>query len=207
MLAIVDYKAGNLTSVRLALETIGVEGTITSDPERIAAADRIIFPGVGAAGAAMENLRRFGLDEALRDATARGVPLLGICVGMQVLLDFSEEDDGTPMLGLIPGRVVRFRPEDPRIKVPQIGWNNVHAVTQTPMLDEIPNDGDFYFVHSYYPVPKDESHILATTDYAGTLFASMLRRDNIVATQFHPEKSGPLGLKLLANFVVNPLAF
>ena len=204
MLAIVDYKAGNLTSVKLALETVGAEGTITSDPDTVASADRIIFPGVGAAGSAIKTLKTLGLDEALRDAVRRGTPLLGICVGMQVLLDFSEEDGGTEMLGFIPGRVIRFRPTDRWDKVPQIGWNSVRWTPENighPFFKDIDNGTDFYFVHSFYPVPRHPKHILAETDYAGSSFASVLRHENILATQFHPEKSGRLGLQLLTNFV------
>jgi glutamine amidotransferase len=204
VLAIIDYKAGNLTSVQLALETIGVTGTITSDPKTVTIAKRVIFPGVGAAGAAMKNLRNFGLDDALRDIVRRGVPLLGICVGMQVLLNFSEEDGGTDMLGLIPGRVVRFSPTNSWDKVPQIGWNSVYwspENTDSTFLQKITNPSDFYFVHSYYPVPDQSSHILAQTDYAGTTFASILQCENIIATQFHPEKSGKIGLQLLENFI------
>ena len=204
MLTIVDYKAGNLTSVKLALKSIGVAGTITSAPETVASADRIIFPGVGAAGSAMQNLRTLGLDDALREAVGRGVPLLGICVGMQVLLDFSEEDGGTEMLGFIPGRVVKFQSSNPWDKVPQIGWNTAvwpSKVAEHPFFKGINNGSDFYFVHSYYPVPKNGAHVLASTDYAGTKFASILQKENILATQFHPEKSGTLGLQLLRNFV------
>ena len=203
MLAIVDYKAGNLTSVKLALETIGVSGTITSDPQVVASAERIIFPGVGAAGAAMENLRQLGLDMALRDTVRQGVPLLGICVGMQVLLDFSEEDGGTDTLGLIPGKVVKFQPTSHRDKVPQIGWNAVSWSEENadhPFLQGIASGSDFYFVHSFYPVPMDPKWTLAMTEYAGVMFASALHRDNVLAVQFHPEKSGKSGLQLLANF-------
>ena len=208
MLAIVDYKAGNLTSVQLALKTIDVAGVVTSDPHVVASADRIIFPGVGAAGAAMNNLRRMGIDEALRDAVRKGTPLLGICVGMQILLDFSEEDAGTNTLGIVPGRVVKFQPANRRDanrrdKVPQIGWNSVSWSAENsnhPFLNSIPNGSDFYFVHSFYSVPKNPEHTLATTEYTGETFASILHRANVIAVQFHPEKSGENGLKLLANF-------
>lgn len=206
MIAIVDYKAGNLTSVRLALESVGVDGTITSKPEDIVRADRVIFPGVGAAGSAMQNLRSLGLDDALRDVVRRGVPLLGICVGMQVLLDYSEEDDGTELLGFIPGHVVRFQPTDPWDKVPQMGWNNVSwdgKDMELPFLKGVPNNSDFYFVHSFYPQPENENDVLARTNYADILFASMLKHENILATQFHPEKSGQVGLQLLANFATS----
>lgn len=205
MLAIVDYKAGNLTSVRLALESIGAEATITSDPDVVARADRVIFPGVGAAGSAMQNLKNFGLDDALRTVVGRGVPLLGICVGMQVLLDFSEEDGGTEMLGFIPGRVLRFRPTERWTKVPQIGWNNVRFASKDaarlPIFRDIADGDDFYFVHSFYPAPQNEEHVLARAEYAETVFSSVIRHENILATQFHPEKSGRVGLKLLENFV------
>lgn len=206
MLAIVDYKAGNLTSVRLAFQTLGIEGTITSAPEVVARADRVVFPGVGAAGSAMDTLRHLGLDQAIRDAVGRGTPLLGICVGMQVLLDFSEEDGGTGMLGFIPGRVVRFQPTNHWDKVPQIGWNSVRwspSDAESPIFQGLTSGDDFYFVHSYYPAPKDEKHVLARTRYAGVDFASALRHENILATQFHPEKSGKVGLRLLENFAKN----
>ena len=203
MIAIVDFKAGNLTSVQLALKTIGVSGVITSDSQVVASADRIIFPGVGAAGAAMESLRRLGLDEALRDAVKKGKPLLGICVGMQVLLDFSEEDGGTNTLGFIPGRVVKFQPTNRRDKVPQIGWNTVSWAAEEdnhPFLKGVANNSDFYFVHSFYSAPNDPKLTLATTEYAGVTFASILHYANVTAVQFHPEKSGQNGLCLLANF-------
>lgn len=203
MLAIVDYKAGNLTSVQLALKTIGVAGVITSDPQVIMSANRIIFPGVGAAGAAMNHLRQLGLADALCDAVRKGTPLLGICVGMQVLLDFSEENGGTDTLGLVSGKVLKFRSTDRWDKVPQIGWNSVSWSEENknhPFLKNVTNGSDFYFVHSFYPIPKDPRCVLATTKYAGITFASMLHCENVIATQFHPEKSGKNGLTLLANF-------
>jgi glutamine amidotransferase len=200
MITIVDYKAGNLTSVRLALEAIQVQAEITSDPAIVAKADKVIFPGVGAAGAAMEEVKGFGLDTALKDFYATGKPFLGICVGTQILLDSSEENGGTPCLGLIPGEVKRFCPTSHYDKIPQIGWNAVHFTRQHPVLGGIEDNSEFYFVHSYYPAPLHQEHRIGETEYAGANFASILGYNNLIATQFHPERSGRIGLKLLENF-------
>ncbi|MDR1053299.1 MAG: imidazole glycerol phosphate synthase subunit HisH [Planctomycetaceae bacterium] len=205
MLAIIDYKAGNLTSVKLAMSTIGVEGVITSDPEVVRKADRVIFCGVGAAGAAMLTLKQSHLDDAIYDIVQRGIPLLGICLGMQILLDYSEEND-TQTLGIIPGQTVRFQPDNHYTKIPQIGWNSADWTNIDPndpdkkYFDNIKSGSEFYFVHSYYPVPKNSENILATTEYANVNFASVIRYKNVIATQFHPEKSGHVGLKFLENF-------
>ena len=205
MIAIVDYKAGNLTSVQLACSALGCEAVVTSDPQQILAAERVIFPGVGAAGAAMKHLTSMKLVQVLHDVASRGTPFMGICLGTQILLEFSEEDGGTPTLGLLPGRVPRFQPQDRRDKVPQIGWNQVRKVRNHPLLAGIDDDSEFYFVHSYYPAPATPDLTIGTTDYAGITFTSMLGRANVVATQFHPEKSGRIGLKLLNNFLTwNP---
>ncbi len=201
MIAIVDYKAGNLTSVQLACRALGCEAVVTSDPQQILAAERVIFPGVGAAGAAMQHLTSMNLVSVLREVANKGTPFLGICLGTQILLEFSEEDDGTPTLGLLPGRVPRFQPTDRRDKVPQIGWNQVHQVRKHPLLEGIEDDSEFYFVHSYYPAPSTPDLTIGTTDYADITFSCMLGRANIAATQFHPEKSGRIGLKLLNNFL------
>lgn len=200
MIAVVDYRAGNLTSVRLALEAIGVSGVVTCRAADIRAADRVIFPGVGAAAAAMANLRQLGLEEALRDAVAQGTPFLGICLGMQIIFDFSEEDGGVNGVGLIRGRVRRFQPGDPMTKVPHMGWNAVKQVRTHPVFDGIDSGSEFYFVHSYYPDPADPARVVGETDYGGTVFASVVGQANLVATQFHPEKSGRIGLRLLKNF-------
>ena len=200
MIAIVDYKAGNLTSVRLALEAIQVQAEITSDPAVVAQAEKVIFPGVGAAGAAMEDVKRFGLDAALKDFYATGRPFLGICVGTQIMLDSSEENGGTPCLGVIPGTVKCFRPTSHYDKIPQIGWNTVHLTRQHPVLEGIEDNSEFYFVHSYYPAPSHPEHRLGETEYADATFAAILGRENVIATQFHPERSGRIGLKLLENF-------
>ena len=200
MIAIVDYRAGNLTSVQLAFRALGREAAVTSDPQAILAASRVVFPGVGAAGSAMRNLSDLHLIPVLKEVAARGTPFLGICLGTQILLDFSEEDGGTQTLGLLPGRVPRFQPKDPWDKVPQIGWNQVRIARPHPLLEGIDDGSEFYFVHSFYPAPSDPALAIGTTDYAGVTFASMVGRGNVAATQFHPEKSGRIGLRLLANF-------
>ncbi len=200
MIAIIDYRAGNLTSVKLAFDTIGREAQITSDPARILSAERVIFPGVGAAGAAMNHLHALNLADTIREVARRGTPFLGICLGTQIILEHSEEDGGVDTLGLLPGRVVRFTPADRYHKVPHMGWNRVMPRTQHPLFEGIEPETEFYFVHSYYPAPASDDCVLATTNYAGVTFAAALGRGSIVATQFHPEKSGKAGLRLLENF-------
>ncbi len=201
MIAIVDYKAGNLTSVKRALEFLGHACEITDRAERICAADRVILPGVGAAGATMDNLRELHLADVLRDdVAARGKPFLGICIGIQVLLDHSEENDAD-CLGIIAGRIARYPRsiDGRRLKVPQIGWNRVRQVRAHPVFAGVPDNTHFYFVNSYYPIPDDPSVTVATSDY-GVPFTAAIARDNVLATQFHLEKSGAAGLKLLDNF-------
>lgn len=200
MVAIIDYNAGNLTSVRLALEYIGVPCEITSDPGRIMAAERVIFPGVGAAGAAMDNLRSIELIEPIKSVVSSGVPFLGICLGTQVIFEFSEEDGGTECMGIVPGAVKRFRPSDPMCKIPQMGWNAVEFKARHPLFEGIEDGSEFYFVHSYYPAPSDAQYTLGETDYADVRFASVVGKGNLFATQFHPERSGRIGLRLLENF-------
>lgn len=201
MIAIVDYRAGNLTSVRLACDTLGAAAEITDRADRIRAAERVIFPGVGAAGSAMQNLRDLGLVEVIGEVVARGTPFLGICVGTQILFAHSEEDGGTEGLGLLPGSVKLFRPDDPFDKVPQMGWNAVAQVRAHPLFDGVEDNSEFYFVHSYYPDPSHREVVLGETAYAGVRFAAVVGRANLVATQFHTEKSGRVGLRLLENFV------
>lgn len=192
--AIVDYRAGNLTSVRLAFEAIGVETVVTSDADTVRGAARVVFPGVGAAASAMENLRALGLVDAVREAATDGRPFLGICLGMQILFEHSEEDGGVDLLGILPGRVRRF-PNVPGCKVPEIGWNQVRGLG----IEGVPDGSEFYFVHSYYA--EKGPCTLGITEYAGVEFSSAVRRGNLIATQFHPEKSGRLGLVLLKDFV------
>ncbi|MDR1360324.1 MAG: imidazole glycerol phosphate synthase subunit HisH [Deltaproteobacteria bacterium] len=202
MLAILDYEAGNQTSVMRGLAGQGLEAVITAEAEVLAAADGVIFPGVGAAGQAMAMLRRTGLDNALRDLLAAGKPLLGICLGCQILLDFSEEDD-TPTLGLVPGRCRRFDPklrdEDGQLlRIPHMGWNSCALKTPCRLFQGLPPEAEFYFVHSYYADPRPDL-VIATTRH-GLDFCSVLGRDGLWAVQFHPEKSGRAGLALLRNF-------
>ena len=202
MFAIVDYQGGNLASVKRALEYLGYDAEITDDPDRIRASQAVIPPGVGGAGQTMSNLNRLGLDEVIRDdIVGQGVPFLGICIGVQVTLSHSAEDGGTDCLGLIPGQVRRFpsQSDSERLKVPQIGWNRVRFVQDHPVFEGVHNDQVFYFVNSYYPDPDSDDHALATTEY-GVKFASVVGNGSLVATQFHLEKSGEAGLKMLDNF-------
>ena len=218
MITIIDYKAGNLTSVKLAFESIGCEVKITDRPEEILRGEKIVFPGVGAAKAAMDNLKELKLIEPIRKVIADGVPFLGICIGMQVLFDSSEEDGGTECLGILPGSVKKFKsadrsaspsaraeagetsPQGELCKIPQIGWNTVKIVKQLPIFDGIEDQSEFYFVHSFYPACSDKNHIIGQTEYAGAIFASAAGKGNFAAVQFHPERSGRIGLKLLENF-------
>ena len=202
MLAILDYEAGNQTSVRRALDFLGVPCAITAEPEVLLQAQGVIFPGVGAAGQAMAELRGKGLDAVLGELIGSGRPLLGICVGCQILLDYSAEND-TATLGVLRGECQRFDPawkdEDGRnLIIPHMGWNGLRRKMECVLLDNVPDEAEFYFVHSYFPVPTPEL-VLATTFY-GREFASLFGRPGLWATQFHPEKSGRPGLTLLANF-------
>ncbi len=202
MLAILDYKAGNQTSVSRALTYLGIDNEITADPARIASAKGIVFPGVGAAGQAMHELTSTGLDDVLRAQVKAAKPLLGICVGCQILLDYSEEND-TKTLGIAPGQCAMFNPalteeDGSPIKVPHMGWNRLKVVRETPLLTGIDAQAEFYFVHSYYPVPA-AGNVIATTDY-GLEFCSVHGRDGLWAVQFHAEKSGRPGLRILENF-------
>ncbi len=194
MTAIVDYRAGNLTSVKLAFDALGEQVAVTDRPEVIAAAERVVFPGVGAAKSAMKNLAELGLVEAVRAAAVSGRPFLGICLGMQILFEHSAEDGGVDTLGVIPGRVKRF-PEVPGVKVPEIGWNQVAGNGDMGFADGT----EFYFVHSYYAEIVPET--VGVTEYAGVKFTAMVRRNRLWACQFHPEKSGRVGLELLRNWL------
>jgi imidazole glycerol-phosphate synthase subunit HisH len=197
-IVVVDYDAGNLRSVRRALEAVGQQPTVTGDPRAVDTAQALVLPGVGSAQDCMRKLRDRGLVEPLRAFAHSGKPFLGVCVGLQLLFDYSEEGGGVECLGLLPGRVVRF-PSDGGLKIPQIGWNCITTSRDHPLLAEIADGTYFYFVHSYYAEPLQPELTLATADY-GVDFAAIVASDNILATQFHPEKSAGLGLRLYRNF-------
>ncbi len=198
-IGLVDYDAGNLTSVETALRALQADYLVSSHPEVLASCDRLIFPGVGDAGSAMQVLKERGLDQMLRDFAGSGKLILGICLGAQIILDSSEESAAT-CLGLIPGRAVRF-PSDTGEKIPHMGWNRVEPVQPHPLFERVPADASFYFVHSYYPVPENEQFVLSRTHYASIDFASAIRRENTWAVQFHPEKSGRFGLSMLQSYL------
>ncbi|NCF44167.1 MAG: imidazole glycerol phosphate synthase subunit HisH [Proteobacteria bacterium] len=198
MTLILDYDAGNLGSVKRACSEVGLQAEFAAHPDALEQAERIIFPGVGAAGSAMRSLRERGLDTALKNAIAKGTPLLGICLGMQVSLDHSEEND-TPTLGLLGGRVQRFKLNRPELKIPHMGWNEVKVQQSHPVLAGIEPGDEFYFVHGYYPMPTAPEHVLTLTEYEGD-FVSAVGKNNYIGTQFHPEKSGQVGLRLFENF-------
>jgi imidazole glycerol-phosphate synthase subunit HisH len=198
MITIVDYKAGNLTSVKRALDHLGIENQISADPQVVRTASRVIVPGVGAAGAAMSVLRERGLDAALKESFQKGTPILGICIGCQIVLTRSEEGD-TPCLDILPGACVRFQVDDPALKIPHMGWNAVSVLKPHPILGHLRPGDEFYFVHSFYPQPADSTRTYAVSEYGGE-FPVVIGVDNLFAVQFHAEKSGPLGLQLLKNF-------
>jgi len=205
MIAIVDYGMANLRSVEKALLKVGGDPVITGDPAEIARAEKVVLPGVGAFCAAMGNLHRGGLDDAVRRHIAQGKPFLGICLGLQMLFDCSSEMGSTPGLGVVPGRVVQFfedglpNPAAAELKVPHIGWNSLNFPTPSRLFQGLSEGSRVYFVHSYFPVPEDKSLVTATSDY-GYDFCCAIEKDNIAATQFHPEKSGAVGLQILRNF-------
>ena len=197
MIAIIDYGMGNLHSVLGGLKHIGQEAVITDDPKRIADADGVILPGVGAFADAIKRLEETGLGDAFKKAVKSGKPCLGICLGLQLLFSESEEGGLYRGLDIIPGRVIRFSNQ---LKVPHIGWNQIEMKNpDLPIFLDIPDGSYMYFVHSYYVKPEDESVIATTTNY-GIDFTSMIAKDNLFATQFHPEKSQKIGLQLLRNF-------
>jgi glutamine amidotransferase len=199
MIALIDYGSGNLRSVEKALARVGGDVRIVSAPADVLAADAVVLPGVGAFGDCVGNLAKLGLVDALREFIASQRPFLGICVGLQMLFETGTESPGVPGLGILPGTVPRF--PDGKLKVPHMGWNQLRIKqSDCPLLRGVPDGSHVYFVHSYYGQPRDNSVVAATTEY-GIEFAAALWRDNIFATQFHPEKSQAVGLKMLENFV------
>lgn len=196
-IVIVDYGAGNLHSVARAVENEGVRPLITQSARYLDEADGLIVPGVGAAEDTMRNLREHELVEPIKEYIASGRPYLGVCMGQQALFEYSEENDRQECLGVLKGRIARL---DGGLKVPHMGWNRVRFVRQHPIFDGIEDGSYFYFVHSFYPEPTDRDVVIGETDY-GVTFPSVVAKDNVVATQFHPEKSGEAGLRMYANFL------
>ena len=201
-IAIIDYKAGNLRSVQKALEECGATARITADAEDISAADGVVFPGQGACDASMLSIRERGLFEIIRHSIDSGKPFLGVCLGLQLLLESSEEGE-EPCLAILKGSTKRLPPEKTErvgLKIPHMGWNSVSLSIQHPVFEGIPNDSYFYFVHSYYADPEDKDIVAGVTNY-GIDFCSAVAWDNVAAVQFHPEKSGTVGLRLYRNFL------
>lgn len=199
MTAIIDYDAGNIKSVEKAFLSMGEEAVITRDREVILGADRVILPGVGSFGDAMEKLHAYGLVEVIHEVVRRGKPFLGICLGLQLLFERSDESDGVPGLGLLPGEILKI-PDTPGLKIPHIGWNSLRFPNRGRLFEGIQEDAYVYFVHSYYLKAADEGIVTATTEY-GTLIHASVEKDNIFACQFHPEKSSEVGLQILKNFI------
>jgi len=197
VIAVINYGAGNLRSVTNALVKLGYQPRVTSEPDDVLNATAVIFPGVGAAADAMYGLRESGMDDAIRQIVRQGHYLFAVCIGLQVLLSVSEEDGWHDCLGVISGKVRRL---PPGLKVPHMGWNQVKQMAKHPIFDGIPDEANFYFVHSYYADPDDAGFVAGVTEY-GISLCSVLIRDNLVATQFHPERSGEIGLRMYANFL------
>lgn len=199
MIAIVDYDAGNIKSVEKALQFLGQEPVVTRDKETLLQAEKVIVPGVGAFGDAMGKMHQYGLVEVLREIAAKGTPLLGICLGLQLFFESSEETPGVKGLGLLPGKIVRI-PDKEGFKIPHMGWNSIQINPASRLLKGIEEGAYVYFVHSYYLQAENEADVAATTDYVVNIHAAA-EHENIFATQFHPEKSGEIGLRILKNFI------
>lgn len=198
MTAIIDYDAGNIRSVEKACIKIGQEAVVTRDRDAILSADRVILPGVGSFGDAMEKLERYGLVEVIREVVKRGTPFLGICLGLQLIFESSEESEGVKGLGLLKGKIVRI-PDKEGLKIPHIGWNDITVNPSSRLFAGIPDKSYVYFVHSYYLKAENEEEVAATVEYSAHIHAAV-EAGNVFATQFHPEKSGEVGLKILENF-------
>lgn len=199
MIAIIDYDAGNIKSVEKALQALGEETVLTRDRQEILNAEKIILPGVGAFGDAMEKLHRYGLVDVIHEAVERNIPFLGICLGLQLLFERSEESEGVKGLGVLKGEIVRI-PDKPGLKIPHIGWNSLKFPHEGRLFRGIAEDSYVYFVHSYYLRAADENIVTATTEYS-TLIHASVEQGNVFTCQFHPEKSSEVGMKILKNFI------
>ena len=199
MIAIIDYDAGNLRSVEKALEAIGQEAVVTRDRNEILSSDKVILPGVGSFGDAVERLNEYGLVNTIHEVVDSGKPFLGICLGLQLLFRRSDESDGVEGLSILPGEILRI-PDAPGIKIPHIGWNSLKVSEGARLFEGLGENPYVYFVHSYYLKADDESIVVATTEYGGTIIHASVQKDNVYACQFHPEKSGSVGMQILKNF-------
>lgn len=199
MVAIIDYDAGNIKSVEKAMQALGENVRITREPEEILSADHVILPGVGAFGDAMDKIRQYGLDEVIREVVDRGTPFLGICLGLQLLFESSEESEGVSGLGILQGKIVRL-PEEQGLKIPHIGWNSLKFPGSGRLFAGLPEESYVYFVHSYYLQAEDAQIVTATTEYGAHIHASV-EKGNVFACQFHPEKSSDIGMRILKNFL------
>ncbi len=199
MIAIIDYDAGNIKSVEKALHFLGEEVEITRDKDKIRNADKVILPGVGNFGDAMENLKKYELVDVIHEVVDKGTPFLGICVGLQLLFERSDESDGVSGLGILKGEIIRIPDNNGELKIPQIGWNTIQLQRNCKLFEGMEDNSYVYFVHSYYLKATDESIVTATTEY-GTLIHAAVQKDNVYACQFHPEKSSDVGLRILKNF-------
>ena len=199
MIAMIDYDAGNIKSVEKAMELLGQEVVLTRDPQVLLSADHVILPGVGSFGDAMEKLRKYDLVPVIHEIVENGIPFLGICLGLQLLFESSEESEGVQGLGILKGKIVRFD-EKEGYKIPHMGWNSLHIKEDARLFAGVPEDSYVYFVHSYYLQAEDESIVKATSQYANLIHASV-ESGNVFACQFHPEKSSDVGLQILKNFI------
>ena len=199
MIGIIDYDAGNIKSVEKALQSLGQDCRITRDPELLRKADKLILPGVGAFKVAMEKIRSYGLEDVIKERIDRKIPFLGICLGLQLLFEESEENPGVKGLGILKGKIIRI-PDTPELKVPQIGWNSLQLQNDGALFRGVAQGAYVYFVHSYYLKAEEEEIVTATTEYGLTIHASV-QKDNVFACQFHPEKSSDVGMQILKNFI------